>query len=431
MGSGPIFVVHYHEIWLKGKNRRFFQARLVDGIRRALEDLGIRRIELTANRLLVNLAEGADTALAARRLRRVLGTAYFAPVLRTAGEVEAIRRGAWQLLAERSFSTFAVRAKVGISNSSMKSTELERDLGAVILARLREAGRGNVKVNLSKPEITCRVEIIPGAALLYADRIEGPGGLPAASAGRLLCLLSGGFDSSVAAYKMMRRGVHVSFIHFYGVASQPGESSVPVAKQIVRRLTVFQFTSRLVLIPFEPVQREIVVNAPQEFRILLYRRMMLRIAQEAARREKALGLVTGDSVAQVASQTLRNMAAIDAVARCTLYRPLSGDDKIEILNLARRIGTYELSCGPFEDCCPRYMPRSPALHASADDLERGERVLDVERLTRMGLESAEGFAFRFEKGEVLSKLISLWGQTRRKNPVEEAANPMPTHVEGI
>ncbi|MCZ6514343.1 MAG: hypothetical protein O6850_00590, partial [Acidobacteria bacterium] len=174
-----------------------------------------------------------------------------------------------------------------------------------------------------------------------------------------------------------------------------------------------------------------VVNAPQEFRILLYRRMMLRIAQEAARREKALGLVTGDSVAQVASQTLRNMAAIDAVARCTLYRPLSGDDKIEILNLARRIGTYELSCEPFEDCCPRYMPRSPALHASADDLDRGERVLDVERLTRMGLESAEGFAFRFEKGEVLSKPISLWGQTRRINPVEEAANPIPTHAEGI
>ena len=403
LARGPVFVLHYHEIWLKGKNRHFFRSRLKDNVRRALEDLGVDEIRSVAHRILVTLQEGADAALAAQRIGRILGLAYFAPVLQTADDLQEIRRAAWKLLAGKKFSSFAVRVKVGGAGFLMSSVELERDLGTVILEQARREGRSEVRVHLSKPEITCRVEVIPGSALLYATRVEGPGGLPAASGGHLLCLVSGGFDSAVAAYKMMRRGVHVSFIHFYGVSAQPGESSLPVVREIVERLTPFQFTSRLFLIPFDPIQREIVAQAPQQFRILLYRRMMLRIAQEVAREEGALGLITGDSVCQVASQTLHNMAAVDSVARCPIYRPLSGDDKLEILRIARQIGTYEVSCEPFQDCCPRYMPRSPALHATADELDRGEAGLDVFRLTRLGLASAQGLSIKYEKGNVTHK----------------------------
>ena len=481
-GTGPEFVVHYHELWLKGKNRHFFRTRLVDNVRRALEDLEVRQILSVAHRLVVRLGEGADPALAAERLRRVMGIAYFAPIHRCSGEIESIRRGSWEVLAGKRFSSFAVRAKTGGSEFPMKSMELrrvmgiayfapihrcsgeiesirrgswevlagkrfssfavraktggsefpmksmelERDLGALILDHLRREGRGEVRVNLSNPDITCRVEVIPGGALIYAERIEGCGGLPAATAGRLLCLLSGGFDSAVAAYKMMRRGVHLSFIHFYGVASRPGESSVPVATEIVERLTPYQYSSKLILIPFETIQREIVANAPEEFRILLYRRMMMRIAQEAARGERALGLVTGDSVGQVASQTLQNLAAVDSVARCTIYRPLSGDDKLDILETARRIGTYQISCEPFEDCCPRFMPRSPALHATAEELDRAEKALDVPGLVRGGLSAAEGVALKFELGQVTKKSFLPRGRVRGEPEPDRKQGPSQT-----
>jgi len=401
--TGSEFVVHYHELWLKGKNRNFFRTRLVDNVRRALGDMEVLKIQSVAQRLVLSLGEGTDLGQVAERLRRVMGIAYFASVHRSSTKVESIRRQAWEVLARKKFSSFAVRAKTAGSKFPMKSMELERDLGAVILNHLSREGRGEVKVNLSSPEITCRVEIIPGGALIYTERIEGCGGLPAATGGRLLCLLSGGFDSAVAAYKMMRRGVHLSFVHFYGVPSRPGESSVPVATDIVSQLTHYQYSSKLLLIPFESIQREIMTNAPEKFRILLYRRMMFRIAQEALRSERALGLVTGDSVGQVASQTIQNLAAVDSAVKCTIYRPLSGDDKLDILETARRIGTYQISCEPFHDCCPRYMPRAPALHATTEELDYGEGALDIIGLVRSGLSVAGGIALKFDRGQVEKK----------------------------
>ena len=179
----------------------------------------------------------------------------------------------------------------------------------------------------------------PGPSLLvYARKIPGAGGLPPNTAGRMTCLLSGGFDSAVAAHKMMKRGAHLSFVHFWGGGARPGESSVHVARELVRRLVPWQFSAKLYLVPFEPVQREIVASAPEEFRILLYRRMMLRIAERIARSGHSLGLITGDSLGQVASQTLHNMAAVGDAIRMPLYRPLAGDDKLEIMAVAQPLG---------------------------------------------------------------------------------------------
>jgi thiamine biosynthesis protein ThiI len=213
-------------------------------------------------------------------------------------------------------------------------------------------------------------------------------------------LLSGGFDSAVAAYKMMRRGAHVSFVHFFGSPSPSQGSSKPVADEIVRTLTPYQFTSRLYFVHFDPVQRQIVAAAPENFRVLLYRRMMARTAQEIARVEKALGLVTGDSVSQVASQTLHNLAAIDHGLNLPVYRPLAGDDKTEIMRLARQIGTYQISCEPFEDCCPRFMPRSPAIFSKSEELDRAEAALDIEGLVTMGLEATCAVDYKYERGQI-------------------------------
>src|SRR4029077_15098156 len=166
------------------------------------------------------------------------------------------------------------------------SVEINRIVGQHLLETLRARGR-EVRVRLNDPEITCYIEITPGPALVYAQKIPGAGGLPANTAGRMMCLLSGGYDSAVAAYKMMRRGAHLSFVHFWGGGAKPGESSVHVARSLVERLVPSQFTAKLYLIPFEPIQREIVRSAPESYRLLLYRRMMLRIAERIARRNHA------------------------------------------------------------------------------------------------------------------------------------------------
>ena len=277
--------------------------------------------------------------------------------------------------------------------------EIEAAVGGYLLERLRAAGR-DVRVELDNPEITCRVEITPGPALVYARRIQGTGGLPASTGGRMLCLLSGGYDSAVAAYQMMRRGAHLSSVHFYGTGAQPGESSIHVARDLARQLTKYQYTLKLRRVPFEAIQREIVRYAPESYRILLYRRMMMRIAEAFARRDHALALITGDSLGQVASQTLQNMASVGEATRMPIFRPLAGTDKMEIMNLARKIGTYDISSEPFHDCCPIFMPRMPALHARPKELATAEAGLDIPALVRQGINAAGVERFQFVGGRV-------------------------------
>jgi thiamine biosynthesis protein ThiI len=215
-----------------------------------------------------------------------------------------------------------------------------------------------------------------------------------------MCLLSGGFDSAVAAYKMMRRGAHLSFVHFWGGGALPGESSVHVARELVRQLVPWQFTARLYLVPFEPLQREIVRGAPESYRLLLYRRLMLRIAERLAAAERAQALVSGDSLGQVASQTLQNMVAVGDAVRMPVFRPLAGDDKLEILALARKIGTHDISAEPFHDCCPAFLPKAPALFASPEELAQAEAMLDIPELVRRGIETTSQERFRYARGRV-------------------------------
>jgi len=239
-----------------------------------------------------------------------------------------------------------------------------------------------------------------GPLLVYARRIAGPGGLPPNTAGKLVCLLSGGFDSAVAAYKMMKRGAHLSFVHFWGGGALAGESSVHVARQLVERLVPWQFSAKLYLVPFEPLQREIAALAPEAFRTLLYRRLMLRIAERVALRGGAKGVVTGDSLGQVASQTLQNLQAVGSIARLPVYRPLVGDDKLEIQEIARRIGTHDISAEPFHDCCPVFQSKSPALFATPEALDAAEAELDVGSLVDRGIRSMAVERYRYTQGKV-------------------------------
>jgi tRNA uracil 4-sulfurtransferase len=400
--NNPVIVVHYHELWLKGRNRRFFLGKLFTALRKALEGIPVRRIEQPGDRFIVRLGDGASLEEATFRVSRVLGIAFYALAKPVERSMEALCQAAWDEVEPLQFANFAVRAKRSDKSFPHTSMEIDSAIGRYLLDRLRERRR-DVRVKLTDPELTCYVEITPGPALVYARRIPGTGGLPANTAGRMMCLLSGGYDSAVAAYHMMKRGAHLSFAHFYGTGARPGESSLHVASELVRRLVPYQFHAKLYRVPFESIQREIVRYAPEDYRVLLYRRMMLRIAQVLAKGARSLALVTGDSLGQVASQTLRNLIAVESAARIPVFRPLIGTDKMEILATARKIGTYETSSEPFHDCCPVFMPRTPALYASAGELDEAESKLDIRALIAQGVRetSVERFYYRGGKIEVV------------------------------
>ena len=367
-----VLILHYHEIWLKGANKNYFLSRLRTAVKQSIADLPVASIEGISERLIVTPADDEALPRILDRLSRVFGIAYIAIAREVPSPLQSLGPAACEMMLDAHPHNFAVRVKMADAQYGMNSMEMEVELGRQVLEYLR-ARDATVRVKLNDPEVTCQVEIIPGKAMIYARRVQGPGGLPAVTSGRVVALLSGGFDSSVAAYKMMRRGCHVTFVHFFGTPSPAHNASTGVADELVRVLTPYQFTSRLYLVPFDDVQRQIVANAHESYRVLLYRRMMGRISRNIAWAERAHGLVTGDSIAQVASQTLHNLKAIDQGLDLPVYRPLAGDDKSEIIRLAQKIGTYKPSCEPFEDCCPRFMPRSPAIFARPHELDESER----------------------------------------------------------
>jgi tRNA uracil 4-sulfurtransferase len=397
-------VVHYHELWLKRGNRRFFLHKLREALRRTLDGIPVSRISRPGDRLIVEIADAARVEEALQRLTRVSGVSHLAiaRVVRRsalgANPLDTICDAAWEEIRGEQFATFAVRARRSDKGFPLNAMAVERQVGGFLLDKLQAEGR-NVRVDLKTPALTCRIEITRGPLLVYARRILGPGGLPANTAGRLVCLLSGGFDSAVAAYKMMKRGAHLSFVHFWGGGADPGESSVHVAHQLVERLVPWQFTAKLYLVPFEPLQREIAAQAPESFRTLLYRRLMLRVAERIALRSRGKGVITGDSLGQVASQTLQNLQAVGSVARLPLYRPLVGDDKLEIQEIARRIGTHDISEQPFHDCCPVFQPKSPALFATPQALDAAEAALDVDSLVDRAIRTLSVVRYRYAQGK--------------------------------
>ena len=395
----PVILVHYHELWLKGRNRRYFLGKLFTALKQSLQGIPVLRIEQPGDRLLIRLAADAPLNEAISRIERVLGIANYAVARPAERDMEALCHAVWEEVEPLKFATFAVRAKRSDKSFAHRTIEIETVVGRYLLDKLRAQDR-DVRVQLKDPEVTCHIEVTPGPLLVYARKIPGVGGLPANTAGRMMCLLSGGYDSAVAAYLMMKRGAHLGFAHFYGTGAQPGESSLHVTSGLVRRLVPYQFRAKLYRVPFEEIQREIVRFAPETVRVLLYRRMMLRIAEAFARRDRALALVNGDSLGQVASQTLRNLAAVEAAATMPIFRPLIGMDKMEILAVARKIGTYEISSEPFHDCCPVFLPRSPELSATPEGLAMAEEGLNIDALVAQGIRAATLEKFSYEGGKV-------------------------------
>ena len=363
-------IVHYQEIALKGKNRPWFVAKLVHNSREALSDLGVRQVKALMGRIEVVLGPASAWPEVRDRLARVFGAANFARAGRVRLDVDEIAQQILNDLDSSDPSSFRVSVRRADKRFPLTSPQLEREIGG----RIKEA-RG-WRVDLGSPALTIHVEILSDEAFYSFGKERGAGGLPVGASGRVACLLSGGIDSPVAAWRMMRRGCRVVFVHFhsYPILSRASQEK---ARELVQILTQYQYRSRLFVVPFGEIQQQVVLAVAPPLRVVIYRRLMMRIAEAIGRRAGARMLVTGEVVGQVASQTLENMTAINEVATQPVLRPLIGMDKEEITAQAQVLGTYPVSIIPDQDCCTLFTPRHPATKARRGEVLRAEEALPI------------------------------------------------------
>jgi thiamine biosynthesis protein ThiI len=374
-------IAHYQEIALKGKNRPWFLRRLIRNLHTLLSDLDVEEIRTPMGRIEILLGPSADWPTVRTRLEHASGLANFSLARRSGWDVEQLSTDIVEHLPAPPVDSFRVAVRRADKTFPIASPDLERVIGR----RIQDA-RG-WRVDLSNPAFVVGVEIVPGAAFYYFDKIRGIGGLPVGTSGRVAVLLSGGIDSPVAAWKMIKRGCRATLIHFHGYPFV-SRSSQDKAVALAQLLTRYQLHTRLFLIAFGEIQRQITLSVPGPMRVVVYRRLMFRIAEQIARGVKARALVTGEVVGQVASQTLENMAVISAATGLPILRPLVGMDKEEITAEAERLGTYPISIVPDEDCCTLFTPRHPLTRARTADIEAAERTLPVEDLVQRAVTDA-------------------------------------------
>jgi thiamine biosynthesis protein ThiI len=381
-------VVHYKELALKGRNRPWFIQLLIRNLKIALAGLHVPAFRSAMGR--IEIALGADTPWEEVRVRlsRVFGVANFSRANRGPHEFGPLASAILDGLGDRDVPSFRVSATRADKRLPFTSPQVEREVGGLI----KEAKGWHV--NLDRPALTVHIEMLPDAAFYFFDKEPGAGGLPTGTGGRVACLLSGGIDSPVAAYRMMRRGCNVLFVHFhsYPILSRASQEKV---REIVALLTRHQLRSRLLLVPFGELQQQVVLAVPPELRVVMYRRLMLRIAERLARKWRARALVTGEVIGQVASQTLENMTVIAEAATLEVLRPLVGMDKDEICAEAERIGTFPVSIMPDEDCCTLFTPKHPATRARLAQVLQAEQALAIGEMVTDAVAATSVEEFRF------------------------------------
>ncbi len=378
------FLLRYGEIALKGGNRQFFLDALVRNVRRALAGVGRADVRLAFGRVIVEV--DGDAAEAARRLGTVFGVVSCSPVEVVAPEPGAITAAAVALAVRarerRPIRTFKVDAHRADKRFPLTSVDINRQVGEAVRRACPD-----LEVRLQDPDLVIRIEIRE-RAYLTSEVLPGPGGLPAGTGGTALALISGGIDSPVAAWLGARRGLTIIPVHFH---SFPFTSERSRQKVVDLCAVLAEYTGPLPLwvVFFTEIQRAVQRHVPEPLRVVIMRRMMMRIATVLARREGALALITGESLGQVASQTLEALVAIDACSGVPVLRPLIGADKAEIMARARAIGTYEISIRPHPDCCSLFVPAHPRTRPTVAEAEEAERALDVAALVQEALERSE------------------------------------------
>jgi len=376
-------VIHYSEIALKGKNRRRFEDALVRHVRSALGER-IHEVRKRQGRLVCKPVAEADPREVSEILRRVPGIVHFSLGYSAPKDVDAIGKRAVALLTEHDFTRFGVKTKRSDKEFPLKSAEISREVGAAILQGLE-----GKKVDLTAPELWLHIELTGKEAMLYTEKIPGPGGLPVGTSGRVMVSLSGGIDSPIAAYMLMKRGCRAVFGHIRNETQFTSGVSDKIEK-LVETLTAYQLRSTLYQVPFGDLQRHIIAFVPAAYRMIIYRRCMMRLLNRLAEKAGAKAIVTGDAVGQVASQTLDNIHCIQAASQLPVLSPLVGMNKDETIDLARKIGTFEHSIQPYPDCCSFMIAPHPETRGVLDMMEQYESGIDgLEELIEQALAAVE------------------------------------------
>ncbi len=370
------------EISLKGGNRMWFERKLTDNVNKALADLPVAAVDRPAWRVLIRFSEPVPFVEVARRLGTVFGLGAIMAVEHGGSTLESLEAFLETRLPDLHAESFAVRCARSDKRFPMTSPEIERALGSFV-----QAATG-WPVNLTSPDLTLHVLVDEKGLFVWTRRVPGPGGLPVGVGGRATCMISGGIDSPVAAWLMMKRGMRLDFVHFHSVP-RTDPASLEKVVDLVRILIRYQGPARLAMVPLLQIQEQIAALCPAELRVLLYRRFMLRLAERATDRFKSDAIITGESLGQVASQTIQNLRAVETVASMPVLRPLISLDKPEIIDRARRIGTYETSILPHFDCCSFLLPDKPATRSTAAELAEAETALDVQSLVEEAIGGCE------------------------------------------
>jgi len=403
-------VVHYKELALKGKNRPWFIQLLVRNIKGALAGLHVAAVRSITGRIELELRPDTPWDEVRDRLRRVFGIANFSYANRGPHDFSALSSAILTDLGDREPGSFRVSATRSDKRLPFTSPQVEREVGGII-----KQAKG-WRVDLERPALTVHIEMLPDGAFYFFGKEPGAGGMPTGTSGRVACLLSGGIDSPVAAYRMMRRGCPVLLIHFhsYPILSRASQEKV---REIAALLTTHQLRSRLIMVPFGELQQQVVLSVPPELRVVIYRRLMLRIAERLARRAHARALVTGEVVGQVASQTVENMTAIAQATALEILRPLVGMDKDEITAEAQRIGTLPISNIPDQDCCTLFTPRHPATRARLAQVAQAELALPLDAMVTSAVAAASVEDFRFP--------VLEYSAAQRSNVAPGSLSPQP------
>jgi len=377
-------ICHYAEIGLKGKNRNFFEKKLKENIKNALNPDYFLTIKRLRGRFLIELTESGQksTQQIKEILINIFGLAYFAFAYESQSDIDIIKSDSLELMNRLEFETFRVTARRIDSRFPYTSQKLNEDVGEVIFEKM------NKSVNLKYPEATCFIDVLDEGTFLFTEKIQSAKGLPIGVSGTAIVMLSGGIDSPVAAYYAMKRGMRVIYVHFHSVPLV-SEASVEKVRDTVAILKKYQPRSKLYLMEFAAIQQQILVDCNEKLRVVLYRRYMMKIAEKVAELEYTSAIYTGEALGQVASQTIENITVVEESVKLPIMRPLIGFDKLEIIEKAQEIGTYDISILPHEDCCTLYVPKHPATKARLIDIQKNEASLDSESLINDSLETAK------------------------------------------
>lgn len=360
-------IIHYSEIGTKIKNRDFFEKRLKDNIKKALGKK-IKKIYIRYGRIVCELKENIEENKIKKILKKIPGIQNFIFGYKVSLEIDEIKKKIYEILLNKKFETFKIETKRSNKNFEKTSQQINEIVGAYIAKKLKK------KVKLENPDVIVYIEICEKEAFVGYKKYRGIGGLPVSSSGKVVCSLSGGIDSPVASFLMMKRGCEVIFVHILNL-TQTDSVALKKIEDILKHLTKIQLYSKLYIVPFEKIQKQIIMSVPAKFRMIIYRRFMMKILNEIAKKEKAKGIVTGDSVGQVASQTLENLNCIYDASRFPVFTPLIGMNKEEIIKIAKRIGTYNYSIQPYPDCCSFMIAKHPVTKEKLKEIKNIEKKI--------------------------------------------------------